>query len=109
VFDSSRLEKECCDSKTRQKRHGNERARRLQRRMDDLRAAATLAVMRTLPGRCHELSANLKGQLALDLDGPYRLIFEPAHDPPPAKADGSLDWDRVTAVRILRVEDYHNG
>lgn len=109
LFCTSKLEKECCDSKARRKRHGEERARRLGRRLDDLRAAATLAVMRTLPGRCHALSADLKGEFAVDLDGPYRLIFEPAHEPLPVDGSGSLDWSRVTAIRILRIGDYHNG
>lgn len=63
--------------------------------------------MRTLPGRCHELTGDRKGELAVDLRGPYRLVFEPADNPPPVKEDGGLDWRRVTAVRILEVEDYH--
>ena len=109
LFGNSKLERECCDSKLRRKRYGDERARRLGRRLDDLRAAATLAAMKTLPGRCHELAANLKGVLALDLDGPYRLIFEPAHDSVPIDDAGKLDWNLVTAVRILRIEDYHGG
>jgi len=45
----------------------------------------------------------------MDLDGPYRLIFEPAHDPLPLDENGSLDWARVTAIRILLIEDYHNA
>jgi proteic killer suppression protein len=109
LFSSTKLEKECCDSKVRRKRYGEERGRWLGRRLDDLRAAETLAVMRPLPGRCHELTANLKGLLAIDLDGPYRLIFEPAHDPVPVDSDGGLIWEHVTAIRILRIEDYHNG
>ncbi|HVR98337.1 MAG TPA: type II toxin-antitoxin system RelE/ParE family toxin [Thermoanaerobaculia bacterium] len=108
-FANDKLERECCDSKVCRKRYGDERAKRLGRRLDDLRAAETLAVMRSLPGRCHELSANLKGQLAIDLDGPYRLIFEPAHDPIPVDDNGRLVWSLVTAIRILRIEDYHNG
>jgi proteic killer suppression protein len=47
------------------------------------------------------------GQLALDLDHPYRLIFEPADEPIPTKSDGGLDWNQVTAVRIIGVENYH--
>lgn len=62
LFCSSKLEKECSDSKTRRKIFGEERARRLGRRLDDLRAAATLAVMRTLPGRCHALTGDLKAR-----------------------------------------------
>jgi plasmid maintenance system killer protein len=107
LFCNSKMEKECCDAKTRQKRHGEERARRLLRRLDELRAAETLAIMKTLPGRCHELSADLKGKLAIDLDGPYRLIFEPANEPIPFDGNGSLDWNRVTVIRVLLIGDYH--
>jgi proteic killer suppression protein len=63
--------------------------------------------MRKLPGRCHALTGDRDGQLSIDLDGPYRLIFEPADNPPPANEDGGLHWERVTAVRILAVEDTH--
>lgn len=65
--------------------------------------------MRTLPGRCHELSADHKGQISIDLDGPYRLIFEPAHEPLPVDGNGSLDWVLVTAIRVLCIKDTHNG
>lgn len=107
LFCNSKLEKECCDAQARRRRHGDERARRLGRRLDELRAAATLAVMRTLPGRCHELKEDRKGQLAIDLDGPYRLIFEPADEPYPLDGNGSLDWNRVTIIRVLLIGDYH--
>ena len=71
--------------------------------------AASLAVLRTLPGhRCHELTGDLKGTISVDLDHPYRLLFEPDHDPRPLKPDGGLDWTAVTRIRILRVEDTHD-
>jgi proteic killer suppression protein len=63
--------------------------------------------MRHVPGRCHEVVGNRAGQLSLDLDHPYRLIFEPANDPIPRKDDGGLDWTKVTAVIIIGVEDTH--
>lgn len=87
--------------------YGAENARRILRRLDDLRAAANLETMRTLPGRCHELKHDRAGQLAIDVRHPYRLIFEPANEPVPRKADGGLDWVGVTSIRILEVEDYH--
>jgi proteic killer suppression protein len=107
LFCNSKMEKECCDAKVRRKRYGDERARRRGRRLDELRAAETLAVMKTLPGRCHELTADRKGQLAIDLDGPYRLIFEPAHEPLPLDGNGALDWNLVTIIRVLLIGDYH--
>ncbi|MBD2077260.1 killer suppression protein [Phormidium sp. FACHB-592] len=107
VFKDNKLTK-LCNDKTRLVRElGADRARRVQRRLDDLRAAANLEVMRTLPGRCHELTGNRAGQLSLDLDHPHRLIFVPANNPVPLKPDDGLDWAKVTAVKILGIEDPH--
>lgn len=47
------------------------------------------------------------GQLSVDLDHPYRLIFIPDHDPAPRREDGGLEWSQVTAIKILGVEDTH--
>lgn len=81
------------------------------RRIQELRAAQSLGDLwppYSGPGRCHELRGNRADQLCLDLDLPYRLIFEPAHEPKPQRPDGGLDWSRVTCVRILGVEDTHD-
>ena len=95
------------DTKRLVRRHNLQRAKLIRRRLDDLRAAQTLEVMRNLPGRCHELKGDRSGQLSVDLDGPYRLLFNPAHDPIPAKEDGGLDWTRVTAIILLGVVNTH--
>lgn len=77
-------------------------------RLSELHAAETLSDIRRLPPpRCHELRGNRKGQLSVDLAHPYRLVFEPAGNPPPKKEDGGLDWTRVTGIRILEVADTH--
>lgn len=89
------------------RKHGSLRAKRIGQRLDDLRAANVLEEMRSIPGRCHELKGTRSGQLSLDLDHPYRLIFEPANHPVPRKDDGGLDWTRITTVKILGVEDTH--
>ncbi len=89
------------------RRHNAQRAKLIRRRLDDLRAAQALQVMRNLPGRCHELKGDRAGQLSLDLDGPYRLLFRPADEPPPTKPDGGMDWIQVRAVVILGVVDTH--
>ena len=59
------------------------------------------------PHRCHELTGNRKGQLSMDLDHPYRLLFQPNHDPLPVRKEGGLDWNLVTAIKILEIEDTH--
>lgn len=108
VFSNQKLRKECHDFKMLKRRHGPKRAALLRRRLDELRAAEKLSDLRHLPqARCHELRGDRKGQLSVDLDHPYRLLFEPANDSIPAKPDGGLDWERVTIVRILKMEDTH--
>lgn len=107
VFESSQFEEECNNQRLLVRKHGADRAKRIQQRLNRLLYANVLEDMRNVPGRCHELLHDRAGQLALDLDHPYRLIFEPANEPIPTKSDGGLDWSQVTAVRIIGVEDYH--
>jgi plasmid maintenance system killer protein len=108
VFKNKQLEKLCNDDRLAQKNWGKAQAAVLGRRLDDLRAAPSLEALRGLPGNLHELKGDRAGQLALDLKGGDRLIIEPAHEPPPTKPDGGLDWRQVTAVRIVEVVDYHD-
>jgi len=89
------------------RRHNAPRAKLIRRRLDDLRAAASLEVMRHLPGRCHELRGDRSGQLSLDLDGPYRLLFRPA-PPIPVRPDGGLDWAGVAAIILVGVVNTHD-
>ena len=108
LFNTTKLQKECTDAKQMLKRHGPLRSKLLQKRLTELRAASVLDDIRKLPqARCHELRGDRKGELAVDLDHPYRLIFEVANDPKPAKDDGGLDWLKTTTIRITGIEDYH--
>jgi len=107
-FSSDKFGKICNRQGLLIRKYGPERAKRIRQRLDDLEAAGTLGDFRFLPGRCHELTGDLEGLLSLDLDGPYRLYFRPAHDPPPSKADGGLDWSNVTEVIIEKVYDPHD-
>lgn len=58
-------------------------------------------------GGFHPLKADRAGSFALNLDGPYRLIFKPDHDPRPLLADGGIDESSVIRVAITEVVDYH--
>jgi len=107
VFRSEKFREECNCQNLLVRRHGAHRAKKIRRRLDDLRAATVLEDLRLLPGRCHELTGNRSGQLSLDLDHPNRLILEPASNPIPQKADGGLDWTKITAIVIVGVEDTH--
>jgi plasmid maintenance system killer protein len=106
-FSSEKLSKQCNDSRLLVREMGADRAKRIRRRLDDLKAAPCLEDMRNLPGRLHELTKNCAGQLSLDLDHPYRLLFIPKHDPVPKKPDGGMNWSEVTAIEIIGIVDTH--
>ena len=109
LFQDRKLAKALNNESLLVKTYGPQRTKLLKRRLDEFRAADNLEVLRSLPQiRCHELKGDRKGSLAADLDHPCRLLFEPANDPIPRKADGGLDWTGVTAIRVLSVEDYHD-
>lgn len=91
--------------------HGTLRAGKIRLRLTEFRAAQCLADFlppKSGPSRCHELAGGKRaGQLSVDLDHPYRLIFIPNHDPVPRRSDGSLDWAQVTGITVLGVENTH--
>jgi plasmid maintenance system killer protein len=91
------------------RRFGVDQARLIQRRIGEMKAAASLEVLYKLPGpRCHELANNRAGQFSVDLVQPYRLIFEPSERPVPSKSDGGIDLSAVRSVTILEVTNYHD-
>jgi len=109
-FKSTKLEKEFNEGKRLEKAHGSLRAKKIRIRLAELRAASTLHDLgppKISLGRCHELTGDRKGQLSVDLDHPYRLIFVPNHDPVPLKPDKGLDWKQITAIMITGIEDTH--
>jgi len=107
-FASKKLAKLCNSQKEMRGKLGARGAEKLAQRLAELAAADTLEDMRHLPNaRCHELTADRKGQLAVDLVHPKRLIFEPDHDPVPTKEDSGLDWSAVTQILIVAIVDYH--
>jgi len=106
-FEDADLAETCRNERELRKRHGVVRAKRIQQRLKDLSAAETLADMRYLPGRCHELHGDRAGQLSLDLDHPYRLLFRPVGDLGPGPG-GGLDWSAIAAVIVVGIVDTHS-
>lgn len=110
-FKNRKLAKMFNEGTQLEKMQGVLRARKIRIRMKELRAARSLMDFwppKSPPGRCHELTLGKRaGQLSVDLDHPYRLIFIPDHDQVPRREDGGLDWAGVTSIKILGVEDTH--
>jgi plasmid maintenance system killer protein len=91
-----------------QKKLGKKGGRKLQQRMMELKAADNLAdISRLPPARCHELTGNRAGQLSVDLEHPFRLLFVVGNNPRPKRGSGGLDWERVTEIEIIAIADTH--
>jgi proteic killer suppression protein len=106
LYANTRLATTMSREKDMVRAYGAVRARRIQLRLQQLRVAETLAEARQLTGRVHELTGDLRGVVAMDLDGPYRLLLRPVDErgeimPPP------VDWDAARCVVIDGVRDYH--
>lgn len=94
-YRSAQLRKVCEDAEVATKKYGAEMAAKIQNRIDIIRAADSVEMLiRFKLGRCHPLTGDRKGQYAMDLTHPYRLVFE--------KRNGKL-----VAVEILEIVDYH--
>ena len=106
TFATKKLQKLCNSDKNLRKEYGPLMAEVIQRRLFDLEGAECLEVMKSLPGSCHELRANLKGHLALHLVQPNRLVFKPTDEPLPLSS-GALIWAEVRRVEIVAIGDYH--
>jgi len=100
------------DSKLR-KKHGKRRAELIEQRLFEFRAAQCLQDLRNLPGpRLHQHTrqrGQAKAVFSVDLDHPYRLLFEAAHEPEPTYPAGGVDWSQVTAILIRGIKDTHHG
>lgn len=107
-FRTRKLQRICNNAGEAIKKLGPKMAGRLQQRLMELRAASCLTdVSKLPPQRCHQLSGNRAGQLSVDLEHPYRLLFIPANDPIPETTDGGLDWVVVTEIEIIEITDTH--
>lgn len=109
LFANQKMAKLCNSLSKSQKKWGDRRGRLVIRRLDEIRDSANMAVLKTLPGaRLHPLLENRKGQYSVDLEHPYRLLFEIADDPVPQLEGGRVDYSKVSTVRILEVENTHD-
>ncbi len=94
-YRTSKLKKVCTDAEYATKQYGSEMAEKIHQRIDEIASAVSVEMLVQFRiGRCHPLTGNRKGQYAMDLTHPYRLVFE--------KID-----NQVIAVEILEIVDYH--
>nr|WP_309690221.1 type II toxin-antitoxin system RelE/ParE family toxin [Armatimonas sp.] len=105
AFRNKKLARSLNDSKIRDQTYGAERGKKLALRLQQLRAAANLAEFLQVSPRTHALKGNYNGHWAIDLDGPYRLIFHPLFDEMiTGEAPDPLE---ATTACLCEVVDYH--
>lgn len=83
-------------------------AKKIKLRLQQADAAVTLEDLRKVPGRWHELREDRKGQFGVSLVEPQRLIFTPVGDPAGYTEKGSIVWDKISAIEIQDIVDYHD-
>lgn len=100
-FIDDKIRKLCEDEKVALRKLGDKDTTKLFQRVGEIRAADNLAILRTLrAARCHPLHNDRKGQYAVDLVHPRRLVFLPEYD-------GTFEERLVTDVVLIEVIDYH--
>lgn len=94
-YRTRQLRKVCEDASVAERKYGAAAADKIQRRIDQIRAVDSVEELVQFGiGRCHPLQGKRKGQYAMDLTQPYRLIFEKVNE-------------QIVAVEILEIVDYH--
>ncbi|MBQ0064642.1 MAG: type II toxin-antitoxin system RelE/ParE family toxin [Firmicutes bacterium] len=94
-YNSRNIEKICTNASAAEKKYGSEMAKKIQLRIDQIRASDSVEQMIQFHiGRCHPLTGNRKNQYAVDLVHPQRLVFKKI-------------GDEIQIVNILEIIDYH--
>lgn len=94
-YRNKQIRKICTVAKDAEKAYGKEMAEKIHLRIDQISAADSVEMMIVLKiGRCHPLHGDRKGQFALDLIHPYRLVFEKT-------------GEEIQIVKIMEIVDYH--
>lgn len=95
IYKTSKIEKVCKRKDEAEKKYGLEIAVKIHQRIDEISASDTVEeLIQFHIGRCHILKGDRKGQYAMDLAHPYRLIFEKI-------------GCEIQIIKIMEIIDYH--
>lgn len=95
TYKNKKIRKVCTDANAAEKMYGRKMAEKIQQRIDQIAAADSVEMLIEFHiGRCHPLKQNRKGQYAVDLVHPYRLVFE-------------KKGDEIQIAIVLEIVDYH--
>lgn len=95
TYKNKRIAKVCTCFEEAMKQYNRDMAIKIHHRVDQIIVADTVELMiEHRIGRCHPLTGNRKGQYALDLVHPFRLIFE-------------KHGKQIQIAHIVEITDYH--
>lgn len=94
-YKNSKLRKECTDASVSERSYGQEMAVLIFQRIAQIEASPTVEFMiEHHIGRCHPLKFDRKGQYAVDLIQPFRMVFQ-------------KQGCEIQIARIIEITDYH--
>lgn len=94
-YKNKKIKKICTIASAAEKEYGSRMAEKIHQRIDEISAADSVEQMIQFKiGRCHPLHQNRKGQYAVDLVHPMRLIFE-------------KNGNEIQIANIIQITDYH--
>lgn len=94
-YKNRHIEKICTNASVATKSFGKRAAGLIHQRIDEITAADSVEMLvKFRIGRCHQLVGDRKGQFAMDLEHPLRLVFE-------------VIRDQIQIAEIQEIVDYH--
>ncbi len=94
-FKTNKLRRECTEFKVANRVYGELMAAKIKQRIREIDSVDTVEeLVEYSLGRCHPLKGERRGEYAMDLIHPYRLIFKRIQD-------------TIQIARITSIEDYH--
>lgn len=76
-YRNRQIEKICTDASAATKKYGKRTAGLIHQRVDEIYAAVSVEMLVQFRiGRCHQLVGDRKGQFAMDLEHPLRLVLK---------------------------------
>lgn len=94
-YKNRQIEKICTNASAATKKYGPRTAGLIHQRVDEIYAADSVEMLVQFRiGRCHQLVGDRKGQFAMDLEHPLRLVFE-------------VIRDEIQIAEIQEIVDYH--
>lgn len=106
-YKNNKLEQSLTEDKNIIKSYGA-LSKKIKQRIEQIKAADDLSIVAKIPVlRLHTYKGDRLGEWSIDIQENWRICFEIDQDPIPTLDDGGVNLNKVTAIKILSVEDPH--